>query len=657
LDFDLHPASLADCPSVTATSLTKVLIANRGEIAVRVARTCRDLGIASAAVYSDADRGAMHVRAADEAYLLGPAPAAESYLSVERLLDVLARSGADAVHPGYGFLAENADFARAVVAAGATWVGPPPAAIEVMGDKISSRSAARRAGVAPVPGTDGALHGPEEVVAFGEAHGWPVAIKAAFGGGGRGMRVVSSPAEAVGALESAQREAEKAFGRSECYLEKYLPWPRHVEVQVLADAHGNVVHLGTRDCSVQRRHQKLVEEAPAPGLPAGLAEAMGEAAVRVARSCGYQNAGTVELIYQDGEFWFLEMNTRLQVEHPVTELVTRLDLVALQLMVAAGEPLPFSQGGVAFEGHAIEARLNAEDPAGGLFVPSPGPLHRFRAPAGPWVRTDAGYEAGDTVSRYYDNLLAKVVAWGPDRESARRRLVRALSETEVEGVPTTLPAHLVVLAHPDFAAGAHSTTWLTEKVDLSSIAPAPPAAAAGPATGAPERKDLDVEVGGRLYRVSVWLPAGAGSVRGGISGEPGPQPPAGAGSVGAGSAGAGSAGAGSVGAGSAGAGSAGAGLAGAGSAGAGSAGAVPAAAAPASPAALGTGEVAVPMQGTVVKVLVKPGDHVEAGQPVVVLEAMKMENNIVSETPGTVLEVRVEQGASVGAGDVVAVIG
>jgi acetyl-CoA/propionyl-CoA carboxylase biotin carboxyl carrier protein len=607
--------------------ISRVLIANRGEIAVRVARACRDLGIASVAVYSEADRRSLHVRAADEAYFLGGSPAQESYLCIERLVDVARRSGSDAVHPGYGFLSENADFARAVSAAGVTWVGPPPEAIEVMGDKISSRMAARRAGVVPVPGTDEPLASADEVVAFGDEHGWPVAIKAAFGGGGRGMRVVSSAAEAASALESAQREAEKAFGRGECYVEKYLPWPRHVEVQVLADTHGNVVHLGTRDCSVQRRHQKLVEEAPAPALPPGVAEAMGDAAVRVARACGYVSAGTVELIYQDGEFWFLEMNTRLQVEHPVTELVTGLDLVALQLSIAAGEPLPFSQADVTMRGHAIEARVNAEDPAGGRFIPVPGPVERFRAAGGPWVRTDAGYEAGDEVSQHYDNLLAKVVAWGPDRQSARQRLLRALAETEIEGVATTIPAHQFVLSHPDFASVAHSTTWLTEKVGLSHLRPFQRLGPASAAT-APERKDLQAELGGRLYRVSVWVPPGNGPTEppalatGGKAGceRTGPQ------------------------------------LAELGGAPQGGGAAVQGGG-PAPAAGSAAGSVTVPMQGTIVKVLVKPGDQVASGQPVVVLEAMKMENNIVAEVAGTVREVRVEPGALVGAGDVVAVIG
>jgi len=594
---------------VLGAPITKVLIANRGEIAVRVARTCRDLGIASVAVYSEADRGAMHVAACDEAYLLGGASAKESYLSTEKLIDVVSRSGADAVHPGYGFLAENAAFARAVIGAGATWVGPPPEAIELMGSKLTSREAAARAGVPPVPGTHRPLAGPQEVVDFGNAFGWPLAIKAAFGGGGRGMRVVASPDEAASALESAQREAEAAFGRADCYVERYLAWPRHVEVQVIADSHGNVVHLGTRDCSVQRRYQKLVEEAPAPDLPLAVATAMCDSAVRVVRACGYQNAGTVEFIYQDGEFYFLEMNTRLQVEHPVTEMVTGLDLVLLQLLVASGQPLPFSQHDVRVRGHSIEARVNAEDPAGGAFTPTPGPVTRFRAAGGPWVRTDAGYREGDTVSPYYDNLLAKVVAWGPDRESARRRLLRALSETEVAGVATTIPAHMVVLAHPDFIAVRHSTTWLSDRVDLSGIAASQDIAQVPEAE---ERKDIEVEVGGRRFAVSVWVPASAGpraatkaalADRGGHVGRAAGGAAAGAGT------------------------------------------------------GSGAGQVTVPMQGTVVKVLVNEGDTIEAGQTVCVLEAMKMENNIVSPFAGTVVEVRVGPGSSVGTGDVVAVVG
>jgi acetyl-CoA/propionyl-CoA carboxylase biotin carboxyl carrier protein len=560
----------------------------------------------------------MHVRAADEAYSLGGLTATESYLAVPKILAALARSGADAVHPGYGFLAENAEFARAVVEAGATWVGPPPEAIEIMGDKISSRLAAQSAGVPPVPGTTQVLTGPDEVVAFGEAAGWPVAIKAAFGGGGRGMRVVAAPQEAAAALESAQREAEKAFSRPDCYLEKYLSWPRHLEVQVFADQHGNVVHLGTRDCSVQRRHQKLIEEAPAPELPAHVRSAMGEAAVRVARACGYVGAGTVELIYQDGEFFFLEMNTRLQVEHPVTEMVTGLDLVELQLRVASGEPLPFSQDDVELRGHAIEARINAEDPAGGKFVPSPGPVSRMHIAGGPWARTDTGYDSGDTVSQYYDNLLAKVVAWGPDRESARRRLVRALGEMKVEGVPTTIPVHLAVLVHPDFVSVSHSTSWLEKRLDLSHIASSTPATA----DEAAERRDLDVEVDGRHYQVRVWVPEDRGTQDRGPR-APGPPPTT----------------------------SASGSSAGRGLQRSRSRGHLP------PPRGAAGGQVTVPMQGTVVQVLVEPGDQVEPGQVVCVLEAMKMENSILSEVAGTVIEVRVAPGSSVGTGDVVAVIG
>ncbi|MGH9056927.1 MAG: biotin carboxylase N-terminal domain-containing protein [Acidimicrobiales bacterium] len=595
--------------------LTKVLIANRGEIAVRVIRTCRELGIATVAVYSDLDRDAMHVRLAGEAYALRGQTAAETYLDTDKILDAIARSGADGVHPGYGFFSENADFARAIAGAGVTWIGPPPEAIEVMGDKISSRLAAEKAGVAGVPGTTEVLQSADEVVAFGEAHGWPVAIKAAYGGGGRGMRVVHQAADAAAALESAQREAKKAFGRSESYLERYLTWPRHVEVQVFGDTHGNAVYLGTRDCSSQRRHQKLIEEAPAPAIPAGTLAAVGEAATKVARACGYLNAGTVEFIYQDGKFWFLEMNTRLQVEHPATEAVVGMDLVALQLKVAAGEPLGFAQEDVRIEGHAIEVRVNAEDPAGGRFLPSPGRITRFRRPDGYGVRTDAGYEAGDTVSQFYDNLIAKVVVWGRDREEARRRMLRALAETQIEGVATTIPADVAILEHPDFVAVEHSTNWVEQKLDLSGVAapePVEPPEDDGPAL---VQRDVDVEVDGRRYQIKLWVPDVAPA---GVAG-PGGGPRGGS-----------------------------------------TAGARPARPRPSSGRAGGrgggSGEVAVPMQGTIVKVLVAVGDPVEAGQAVTVLEAMKMENNIAAETSGTVAEVRVKPGDAVGAGDVVVVV-
>ncbi|MCU4185712.1 carbamoyl phosphate synthase [Acidiferrimicrobium sp. IK] len=583
--------------------LSKVLIANRGEIAVRVIRTCQELGVATVAVYSDLDRDALHVRIADEAYALGGQTAAESYLNTEKILEIIRQSGADGVHPGYGFFSENADFARAVTDAGVTWIGPPPEAIEVMGDKISSRLAAQRAEVAGVPGTTEVIQDASEVVAFGEANGWPIAIKAAYGGGGRGMRVVQSAAEAAGALESAQREAEKAFGRSESYMERYLTWPRHVEVQVFVDSHGNGVYLGTRDCSAQRRHQKLIEEAPAPNIPEETLKAMGESAVQVALACGYRNAGTVEFIFQEGDFFFLEMNTRLQVEHPVTEQVAGMDLVALQLRVASGEPLGFSQEDVTLTGHAFEVRVNAEDPAGGKFLPSPGPVTRFRKPDGYGVRTDAGYDEGDVVSQFYDNLVAKIIVWGPDRETARRRMLRALRETEIEGVATTIPADIAIMEHPDFINVTHSTNWVETKLDLSGVSG--PAPAPAPEGDPLVQRDVDVEVNGKRFKVSMWVPESAPVAAGGGAKKPArPRPAGGAGA-----------------------------------------------------AAAGSGQIAVPMQGTIVKVLVAVGDTVDVGQPVTVLEAMKMENNITSDVAGTVKEIKVGPGDSVGAGDVVVVIG
>jgi acetyl-CoA/propionyl-CoA carboxylase biotin carboxyl carrier protein len=589
----------------------KVLVANRGEIAVRVIRTCRDLGIPTVAVYSELDRDALHVRLADEAYALGGQTAAESYLNTDAILDAIRRSGAEAVHPGYGFFSENADFARSIGELGVTFIGPPAAAIETMGDKISSRLAAEKAGVAGVPGRSKPVEDVSEIVAFGEEAGWPVAIKAAFGGGGRGMKVVTSADEAAEAMESAQREAQSYFGRPEIYLERYLEWPRHIEMQVFADRQGNAVWLGERDCSYQRRHQKLVEESPAADFPDEVRRAMGEAAVRICHACSYENAGTIEFLYEDGSFYFLEMNTRLQVEHPVTELVTGLDLVALQLSVAAGEPIPFSQEELLARrhGHAIECRINAEDPAGGRFLPSPGTITRMRVAGGWGVRTDAGYEDGDTVSQYYDNLVAKLVVWGDDREHARRRMLRALSETVVEGVATTIPAHLAILRHPDFAAARHSTRWVEERLDLSGVQSAPLADAPAPEEeGARVLREVDAEVDGRRYRVKLWVPDVAGVAAGGAP-EPGgrraaaPRPRGGGATI-----------------------------------------------------AGGDGTVSVPMQGTIVKVLVAIGDEVEVGQTICVLEAMKMENPINADRAGTVEELRVQPGDALGAGDVVAVI-
>jgi acetyl-CoA/propionyl-CoA carboxylase biotin carboxyl carrier protein len=593
--------------------LKKVLIANRGEIAVRVIRTCRELGVATVAVYSDLDRDALHVRLADEAFALGGQTAADSYLNTEAILDVIDRCGADAVHPGYGFFSENTDFARAITERGVTFIGPPPEAIDVMGDKISSRHAAERAGVSGVPGRSEALTSADQVTSFGNEFGWPVAIKAAFGGGGRGMKVVSGPGEAAEALESAQRESLAYFGRDECYVERYLAWPRHVEMQIIADTHGTTLWLGERDCSAQRRHQKLVEESPAPDFADEVRQAMGEASVKVAEACGYVNAGTVEFLYQDGEFFFLEMNTRLQVEHPVTELVTGLDLVEWQLRVASGEPLGFSQDDVRRHGHAIEVRINAENPAGGAFTPSPGTISRFTAPGGPGVRLDSGYESGDTVSQFYDNLVAKLVVWGHDRESARRRMLRAIDETVIYGVSTTLPADVAILSHPDFIAAEHSTNWVEQTLDLSEVvstgSESPPDAGAAEGEGSPPRvlRDVTAEVDGRRYQVKLWVPDLGDEV-----------------AVAAGDAGSGRT------------------------------------AAPKRPKATasgaGSGTVAVPMQGTIVKVLVAVGDTVEVGQTVCVLEAMKMENNVNAEKAGTVKEVRVKAGESVGPGDVIAVI-
>jgi acetyl-CoA/propionyl-CoA carboxylase biotin carboxyl carrier protein len=586
----------------------KVLIANRGEIAVRVIRTCRELGITTVAVYSDLDRDALHVRLADEAYALGGQTAAESYLNTEAILGVIRQSGADAVHPGYGFFSENTDFARAITDEGVTFIGPPPEAIEVMGDKVSSRIAAQKAGVQGVPGTTEFLTDADDIIKFGTENGWPVAIKAAYGGGGRGMKVVPSADKAKELLESAQREAKSAFGRDECYIERYLIWPRHVEMQIFADTQGNAVWLGERDCSCQRRHQKLIEESPAPDFPDEIRQAMGDAAVKVAKACGYVNAGTVEFLYEAGQFFFLEMNTRLQVEHPVTEMVVGMDLVELQLRVAAGEPLPFAQKDITRTGHSIEARINAENPAGGRFLPSPGTITRFRRPDGFGTRTDAGYDEGDTVSQYYDNLVAKVIVWGSDREHARRRLIRALEETEIEGVATTIPAHLAILNHPEFIEAKHSTRWVETNIDWATVDGPKPAAAPLAEDEAPRvQRDVDVEVDGRRFKVRLWVPdlgpvAAAGAAPQAKAARPRPSSSASGGG------------------------------------------------------AAGSGSVAVPMQGTIVKVLVEVGDAVEAGQAVCVLEAMKMENNIMAEKAGTVAEVKVKPGDTVGAGDVVVVI-
>jgi len=585
--------------------LQKILIANRGEIAVRVIRAARELGIQTVAVYSELDRNALHVRMADEAYALGGQSAAESYLSTEAILDAIRQSGADGVHPGYGFFSENADFARAITELGVAWIGPPPEAIDEMGDKVSSRLAAERGGAPIVPGTTQFAEGPEEIRDFGNEFGWPVCIKAAYGGGGRGMKVVQAAEDVDDAMASAQREAKAFFGRDEVYVERYLTWPRHVEVQIVGDQHGDVVWVSTRDCSAQRRHQKLIEEAPAPGLPDGVEDAMGAAAVKAAKAVGYYNAGTVEFIYQDGDFFFLEMNTRLQVEHPVTEVITGIDLVEWQILVASGEPLPMTQDEVAARrtGHAIEIRINAEDPAGGKFLPSPGPINKLHAPDGFGVRFDSGYESGDEISQYYDNLVGKLIVWGRNRDVAINRTICALEELVIEGVATTVPADLAILRHDDFRAVIHSTKWVEEVLDLSDVSTTP----AAPPTGDDEdaaplvERNTMVEVNGKRFDVKMWVPESVGVAAAPTKAKKKRHASGGSGGA-------------------------------------------------------ASGDVAVPMQGTIVKILVEAGQTVEIGDGIVVLEAMKMENQINAEKAGTVKEIKVSTGDTVGGGDVVAVI-
>ncbi len=580
--------------------LKKILIANRGEIAVRVIRTAREMGIATVAVYSELDRNALHVRLADEAYALGGQTAAESYLNTEAILDAIRKSGADGVHPGYGFFSENADFAQAITEMGVAFIGPPPEAIVEMGDKVSSRKAALRGGAPIVPGTTEFVTTAKEITDFGNEFGWPVAIKAAFGGGGRGMKVVQSADQVQEAMDSAQRESKAFFGRDEIYVERYLTWPRHIEVQLVGDKHGNVVWVSTRDCSAQRRHQKLIEEAPAPGLPDGVEEAMGEAAVKAAKAVGYYNAGTVEFIYQDDDFFFLEMNTRLQVEHPVTEVITGIDLVEWQIRVASGEKLPMTQKQVAAKrnGHGIEVRINAENPTAGKFLPSPGTITKLTTPDGFGTRFDGGYEAGDTVSQYYDNLVGKLIVWGKDRDTAIARTIRALDEMVVEGLHTTIPADLAILRHPDFSAVTHSTKWVEETLDLSGLV----STVGGSATndeGLVERATT-IEVNGKRFDVKMWVPEFAS----------GPVAKA----------------------------------------------KKPTRGASGSGGAANSGDVAAPMQGTIVKVTVEVGQEVAVGDSVVVLEAMKMENQITAEKAGKVTKVNVKVGDKVGAGDILVVI-
>jgi acetyl-CoA/propionyl-CoA/long-chain acyl-CoA carboxylase, biotin carboxylase, biotin carboxyl carrier protein len=582
----------------------KVLVANRGEIAIRVARTLRELDVRSVAVYSDADRDALHVSFADEAYGIGGAAPAESYLRGDVIIDAALRAGVEAIHPGYGFLAENAGFARACADAGLVWIGPPPEAIEAMGSKIAARERMRDAGVPIVPGTTEPLESVEQLTRLGEELGWPLAIKASAGGGGRGLKVVRNPADAERALESARREGEAYFSDATVYIERYLEDPRHVEVQVLADAHGNVIHLGERDCTIQRRHQKLVEETPSPAVDDALRERIGRIAVDAARAVGYRSAGTIEgLLSGDGEYYFLEMNTRIQVEHTVTELVTGLDLVREQILIAAGEPLSLRQEDVRLSGHAIECRINAEDPSNG-FRPAPGRIARYREPAGPGVRVDSGVTEGSEISPLYDPMVAKLIVHGQDRDHARRRMLRALGEYEIGGVTTLIGFHRALLARPCFAAGetcagmVESTELAEEAAKLSHVATVA-GRSDGVVSGAQRARSRVVELDGRRFDVTVFEPeppwvelARARRERRRGSGAGG----------------------------------------------------------------LGEDAIVSPMQGTVLAVQVADGDTVTAGQVICIIEAMKMENEVHAHRDGVVAELSVATGASVAAGQVLCVV-
>ena len=578
----------------------KVLIANRGEIAVRVARACRDAGLTSVAVYADPDRDALHVEVADEAYALGGETAAETYLDISKILDAATKSGADAVHPGYGFLSENADFAQAVIDAGLTWIGPPPQAIRDLGDKVSARHIAARAGAPQVPGTADPVTGADEVIAFARENGLPVAIKAAFGGGGRGLKVARTIDEIPELYESAVREAVAAFGRGECFVERYLDRPRHVETQILADREGNVVVVSTRDCSLQRRHQKLVEEAPAPFLTEGQIAELYAASKAIAREAGYVNAGTCEfLIGEDGTISFLEVNTRLQVEHPVSEEVAGIDLVREQFRIADGGVIDYDDP--VLRGHSIEFRINGEDPGRG-FLPAPGSLTKWELPSGPGIRVDAGFRSGDVIGGNFDSLLAKVIVTGRDRTEALERSRRALQEFSVDGIATALTFHRAVVVDPAFApsdpeaAFTIHTRWIETEFDNTIPAYAGTAEVDEPA----ERQTLTVEVDGK--RLAVTLPAGltaaTSAATGGGAARPKRARKAGAGATASGD------------------------------------------------------SVTAPMQGTLIKIAVEEGQAVSAGDLLVVLEAMKMEQPLTAHKDGTVTSLNAEIGTTVPAGTV-----
>ncbi|TDD51011.1 ATP-grasp domain-containing protein [Nonomuraea terrae] len=577
--------------------MRKVLIANRGEIAVRVARACKDAGIGSVAVYADQDLDALHVKVADEAYALGGQSPAETYLDIAKLLDVARRSGADAVHPGYGFLAENADFAQAVIDAGLIWIGPPPAAIAALGDKVQARHIAQKVGAPLVAGTKDPVSGADEVVAFAEEHGLPIAIKAAYGGGGRGIKVARRLEEVAELYESAVREAVASFGRGECFVERYLDRPRHVETQCLADREGNVVVVSTRDCSLQRRHQKLVEEAPAPFLTDEQVEILYTSSKAILKEAGYVGAGTCEfLVGQDGTISFLEVNTRLQVEHPVTEEVSGIDLVREMFRVADGEPLGYDDP--VLRGHSIEFRINAED-AGRNFLPAPGTLTVMRPPSGPGVRLDAGYEAGMTVPGTFDSLVAKLIVTGRTRQEALERSRRALAEFDIAGMPTVLPFHRAIVSDPAYTSSPFSvhTRWIETEWDN----PVEPYAGDVATAETPARETVTVEVGGK--RIEVVLPAGLGTSSSSSSSAPAPaRAPRRAGG-----------------------------------------GAKKASAA-------GGDSLVSPMQGTIVKVVAADGDTVNEGDTVVVLEAMKMEQPLTAHKAGTITGLTAAVGQTVTAG-------
>jgi acetyl-CoA/propionyl-CoA carboxylase, biotin carboxylase, biotin carboxyl carrier protein len=578
----------------------KVLVANRGEIAIRVFRTLRELGIGAVAVYSEADRASLHVVLADEAYLLGPGSPTESYLHQERVLEVAERSGAEAIHPGYGFLAENPAFARAVDEAGLAWIGPPAEAIEAMGSKVRAREIMRDAGVPIVPGTIEPVDTAEEIVRLGEEHGWPVAIKASAGGGGKGLKVVGSAQEAERALASARREGEAYFADSTVYVEKFLEDPRHVEVQVLADDHGNVIHLGERDCTIQRRHQKLVEETPSPSVTPELRARIGALAVDAARAVGYRSAGTIEgLLDREGNYFFLEMNTRIQVEHTVTELVTGVDLVREQVRIASGEPLSLSQEEVRISGHAIECRINAEDPTSG-FLPSPGVVTGYREPAGPGIRVDSGVEEGSEVVGFYDPLIAKLCVWDADRERARLRMLRALAEYRIEGIVSLVGFHRALLEHPCFAEGA-TCHGIVESDELAQRARAltPKGEAMSSSSARLDERVVGVELDGKRYEVKLLHsepPHAQLARRRRERAEGG------------------------------------------------------------SHHAAARDAVVSPMQGTVLAVEVAEGDEVRAGQVICVVEAMKMENEITAHRRGLVTELSVSEGEPVKTGQVICVV-